>query len=182
MTTPSLIIHWLKIELKIVFYIFFITCISEWACNDLYLLYNHSTKWACSFQFFSAGTIGGLISVSTQVTHTVWCRYNTINLLQNPQKRHPISHPLGWAMGHLLWFQMLILLQSVQRCLQYYVILDHAIMAIHCVRKFIIQLVSTHWSMNKLVDMMQITFSNAISEAIMFLLYIPVSVNLIPDG
>ena len=40
--------------------------------------------------------------------HTVQCCYNTINFRGNPNQRHSISHPLGWALGCLLWIQILI--------------------------------------------------------------------------
>ena len=33
-----------------------------------------------------------------------------VNFLQNTNKRHPIAHPWGWAMGCILWVHSLILL------------------------------------------------------------------------
>ena len=66
---------------------------------------------------------------------TVWCHYNTINCLQNPHKIHPIARPLGRDMGCILWLQILIdiLPQSVKWCLQYRVILNCVITALHCI-------------------------------------------------
>ena len=48
--------------------------------------------------------------------------------------RRPIARPNGWGIGCRVWFQNLfyILPQSVQWRLQYYVILDSIIMALHC--------------------------------------------------
>ena len=39
---------------------------------------------------------------------TVRCCYNAVNFLTNINKRHPIAHPLGRAMGCLLWIRHLI--------------------------------------------------------------------------
>ena len=54
------------------------------------------------------------------VSHTMRCRYNAVDFLHNLHKRHPIAHPLGWAMGCLLWIQIRIyvLLQPLQWCVQ----------------------------------------------------------------
>ena len=38
--------------------------------------------------------------------HTVGCRYNAINFLQNPHNRHPIARTWGRAMRCLLWLQI----------------------------------------------------------------------------
>ena len=45
------------------------------------------------------------------------------------------SSPVRGGMGYLLWIKILIyiLLQSLQRCMQYYAILDHVIMALDCI-------------------------------------------------
>ena len=65
---------------------------------------------------------------------TVWCRYNTINFLQNTHERHPIACPSGQGMGCLLWFQPLIdiLPQLLQWCVQYHDMLDRIITALDC--------------------------------------------------
>ena len=63
------------------------------------------------------------------------CHYNAVIFLPNPPQRHPIARPLGQGMRCLLWIQtvLYILPLSVQWCLQYYVILDHVITALHCI-------------------------------------------------
>ena len=40
-------------------------------------------------------------------SNTAWCRYNTVNFLQNPSNESPIACPWGRDMG-LLWFWYLI--------------------------------------------------------------------------
>ena len=37
------------------------------------------------------------------MSNTVRCRYNAVNFLPNPHKRHPIARPWGRDMGCLLW-------------------------------------------------------------------------------
>ena len=58
-----------------------------------------------------------------------------VNFLHIPHKSHLIAHPLGQAMRCPLWIQILIyiLLQSLQRCMQYHVILDRVLMAMDCI-------------------------------------------------
>ena len=48
--------------------------------------------------------------------HTVRCRYNAVNFLQNSHNRHYIARPWGWGMGCLLWVWSLtyVLLLSLQ--------------------------------------------------------------------
>ena len=55
-------------------------------------------------------------------------------------QRHPIIRPLGRGMGCLLWVQTLIdiLLQFLQWCMQYYIILDRAITAFFIGMNFVI--------------------------------------------
>ena len=54
--------------------------------------------------------------ISTWFCYTVQCHYNTVNFLQYPHNRHPITCPLGQGMGCLLCFSSLIhvLLLSLQ--------------------------------------------------------------------
>ena len=40
---------------------------------------------------------------------TVQCCYNLVHFLPNPPNRHPIAHLCRWAMGCLLWDQILLL-------------------------------------------------------------------------
>ena len=40
--------------------------------------------------------------------HTVRCRYNVVDFLQNPHDRYLIARPRGWEIGCLLWFWYLI--------------------------------------------------------------------------
>ena len=67
--------------------------------------------------------------------NTMRCRYSAVCFLKNPHERHPIARPLGRAIGCLLWLPTLIhiLLRSVQRCLQYHVMLDCVITTFHCI-------------------------------------------------
>ena len=44
--------------------------------------------------------------------NTARCRYNVVNFLQNPHKRHPIARPLGPGVGCLLCVQTLICILS----------------------------------------------------------------------
>ena len=44
--------------------------------------------------------------------YTERCRYNAVNILQNPNKRHPIARPQGRDMGSLLWVRALIYILS----------------------------------------------------------------------
>ena len=55
---------------------------------------------------------------------TVWCHYNII-FLENTHNWHPIAHPLGWAMGCLLWVQIMIYVmpQWLKCCMKYCVTL-----------------------------------------------------------
>ena len=71
---------------------------------------------------------------------TVQCHYNAVNFIKKIHKRHPITHPLGWGMGCLLWIQPLIviLLQFLQWCMQYLVILDHVIMALDFIKLLVV--------------------------------------------
>ena len=66
-------------------------------------------------------------------TSTVQCRYNAVNFLPIPFKRHLIACPSGWGMGCLLWVQMLVnfLLLSVQQNL-WYTMLDRIMTALYC--------------------------------------------------
>ena len=77
----------------------------------------HGTDYTTSF----------VQSITWQVKNidTVWCSYNTVNFLQIPHKGHLIACPLGWDMGCLLCIYALfyILPQSLQWCVQYWVIL-----------------------------------------------------------
>ena len=62
------------------------------------------------------------------------CRFNAVNFLENPHKRHPIDRPNGRAMGCLLWVhtQVYIMPRELQRCVQCYVILNRLITALNC--------------------------------------------------
>ena len=62
----------------------------------------------------------------------VCCCYNAVNFILNPYKIRPIADPLGQGMGCDLWYVTLIysLLQSMQCCMKYCVILDSVIMAL----------------------------------------------------
>ena len=63
-----------------------------WLCTS------HANIWCC-FYFF------GLLYF---LPNAVQWYHNVVNFLQNPNKRHPVAHPLGWAMGCLVWIQTLI--------------------------------------------------------------------------
>ena len=54
-----------------------------------------------------------------------------VKLSRKPHKRHLIARPLGRDMGCILWIQTLIytLLQSLQWCMQYHVVLDRDVTA-----------------------------------------------------
>ena len=66
--------------------------------------------------------------------HTVRCRYNGVNFLQNPHKRHPIARPLGRNMGCLLWINTLIYIPpQLLKWYMQYVTLDRIIMGLHCI-------------------------------------------------
>ena len=67
---------------------------------------------------------------------TVRYRYNAVNFLSNPNKRHPIARPWGRVMGCLLWFWSLIyvLLLSSQCRWKYCDKLDRVITALDCTR------------------------------------------------
>ena len=57
------------------------------------------------------------VNATTTSSHrasTVRCCYNMVNLLPYPHKIHPIAHPLGWAMGCILWIQSMI--YTVPQC------------------------------------------------------------------
>ena len=56
-------------------------------------------------------------------TNTMWRCYNTVIFSKNPHIIHPISRPLGRAMGCLLWVQILIydMPQLLQWCMKYHV-------------------------------------------------------------
>ena len=71
---------------------------------------------------------------SCTLLYTVRCRYNAVNFLQNPPKRHPIGHPLGRCMGCILWVQTLtyILSKSLQWWMQYHAISDRVITTLDC--------------------------------------------------
>ena len=65
----------------------------------------------------------------------MWCRYNTVNLLQNPYNRHPLACPWGQDMACLLWFYNLIhFLALLSQCRMCYhdSRLDRIIMALDC--------------------------------------------------
>ena len=50
-----------------------------------------------------------LVRIQWPETHTyMWVRYNAVNFLANPHKRHPIARPLGWGTGCPLWVHTLI--------------------------------------------------------------------------
>ena len=86
---------------------------------------------------------------------TVQCRYNAVSFLRIPYKRHPIICWLGWGMGCLLWVQILIdiLLQSLQWCIQYNVILDHVITAPDCSSGIVVDTVNKiSWMTGIVVD------------------------------
>ena len=36
---------------------------------------------------------------TSQIHHTMWCRYNEVNFQTNIYKKHPIAHPSGRGMG-----------------------------------------------------------------------------------
>ena len=71
--------------------------------------------------------------------YTVQCRYNAINFLPNPHNRHPIARPWGRGMVWLLWFWSLIyvLLLSSQCRWYYREKLDHIIMALDYIFKYV---------------------------------------------
>ena len=62
--------------------------------------------------------------------------YNPVNCLLNLHKIHPIAPPLGCGMECILWVQTLryTLPGSLQWCMQYHVISDHAIIALNCIQ------------------------------------------------
>ena len=64
--------------------------------------------------------------------HTVWCRYDAVNFLQNSHNRHPIARPWGRGMGCLLWVWSLIyvLLLPLQCHIQYRDKFDRVITAL----------------------------------------------------
>ena len=57
----------------------------------------------------------------------MWCIYNTVNFLQNPHNRHPIARPYFVSLD----FDYM-LLQSMQCCMKYRVILDRIKTALEC--------------------------------------------------
>ena len=72
---------------------------------------------------------------SNYVEITMRCRHNADIFFQNHHKSHAIPSRSGRAMGCLLWLKTLIrvLTQSRQWCVQYRVILDRVITALHCI-------------------------------------------------
>ena len=82
------------------------------------------SEWSIVGYGISTGEIGLLPS-------TVWCCCS-VNFLPNPHKIHPIARPSGRAMGCILRVLTVIytLPQSLQRCMQYHVILGHVVTAL----------------------------------------------------
>ena len=98
----------------------------------------HATPTLCGWERM---VMAALCNHCRRQWSTVRCYYKVVNFLPNPRKIHPIVCPSGWAMGCILWVQIVIytLPQSLQWCMQYHVILDHAIMALDCTKYFIPQ-------------------------------------------
>ena len=61
------------------------------------------------------------------------CRFSAVDFLQNPCFGHPIAHSCGPAIGCVLWDKVktliYVLLQSLQYCMQYRIILDRVVAA-----------------------------------------------------
>ena len=66
------------------------------------------------------------LQCGTVIARSLFCKI--------PPKRHPIARPLASGMGCLLWIQILIyiLLESLERCMLYHVILDRVVTVLHC--------------------------------------------------
>ena len=100
------------------------------------------------------------MSYATYVSqHTELIQCYSDQLFLNPHQIHPIARPLGRAMGCILWFQTLfyILPKSVQCCLQYYVILNHAIMALYC-----INIIQDLWICDRTLEPISIKFDGTV--------------------
>ena len=89
----------------------------------------------CAVSYINRSMQVSVSFIQIQIKTNFISRYDNEYILQNPHKRHPIAHPLGWALGCLLWTQILIcfLLQLLQWCIQYHAILDRIIMALECI-------------------------------------------------
>ena len=66
--------------------------------------------------------------------NTARWRYNVVNFLKNPYKKHLIAHPFGRGMGCLLWVHTVIYIlpREVQWCMQYNFISDCVTTAPNC--------------------------------------------------
>ena len=87
------------------------------------------------FQHDSVTSCSHIFSYCGHHQHTVQCRYNAVNFLENINKRHPMARPLGRGMGCLLWIQHVIdiLPQFQQLLMKYLTILDHVLSALDCI-------------------------------------------------
>ena len=68
--------------------------------------------------------------------NTLQCHYNVGNFHQNNHNKYPVARPSRWSMGCLFWVQALIFVLplSSKFCMNYCVILDCVIMALHCIK------------------------------------------------
>ena len=117
------------------------------------------------------------------IMDTMQCRYNVVSFLWNPYKRHPIAYWLGWGMGCLLWVQILIdiLLQSLQLCIQYSVILDRVITAPDCRSSIVVDTVNILRPRQKGCRFADDTFKRIfLNENVLIL--IKISLKFIPNG
>ena len=79
------------------------------------------------------------------------CRYNVVNFVENPHKRHPIPRPNGRGMGCLLWVHTLVYIKSreLRQYMQHRVILDRVITALDCIWKLSSLLFKYDWPHHK---------------------------------
>ena len=104
-------------------------CLSKVSLNDIMpessFIHTNQASLSCQIKMNIpvvdnlSGFVTGLAGVILKGGNTVWCCYNDVNFLQNIHKRHPITYPLGQAMGCLLWLQPLI--DNLPQFLQWYV-------------------------------------------------------------
>ena len=97
---------------------------------------SYKSSWAIKCICFDQYELScDVIVTNTKKPRTRRCRYNAVNFLPNPHKRHPIARPWGQGMG-CCQFNPWLSSASVTAVLcriQRYIILDRVITALGCI-------------------------------------------------
>ena len=138
------------------------SCLGSWCCQAISMapallvtqIQMNSVQWVLRHQWHDLGALKHNRSncmpnflLLCQLYYSVVPFITWSDFSQIFTKDDPIAHPLGRAMGCLLWVQTLIdvLNPFLQWRVKYHVILDRVIMALDCISEIMNWLMHSNW-------------------------------------